>query len=127
MLFRSEPRRDEGMLGDRYLPPGEFRTALDRTRTIWAELDDLEQAHRLPGTLQPSPGIALAMYHWARGASLDTVLDDAELAAGDFVRWTKQTIDLLDQLSVVADPPVGPVARKALDAVRRGIVAYTAV
>ncbi|RPE74973.1 MULTISPECIES: RNA helicase [unclassified Frondihabitans] len=122
-----EPRRDEGMLGDRYLPPGEFRTALDRTRTIWAELDDLEQAHRLPGTLQPSPGIALAMYHWARGASLDTVLDDAELAAGDFVRWTKQTIDLLDQLSVVADPPVGPVARKALDAVRRGIVAYTAV
>ncbi|ARC56812.1 putative helicase HelY [Frondihabitans sp. 762G35] len=122
-----EPRRDEGMLSERYLPRGEFRTALDRTQTIWSELDDLEQAHRLPGTQQPAPGLALAMHRWARGASLDSVLDDADLAAGDFVRWTKQTIDLLDQLSVVADPPVGPVARKALDAVRRGIVSYSTV
>ena len=122
-----EPRRDEGAVSERYLPRGEFRTALDRTRTIWSELDDLEQAHKLPGTQQPAPGLALAMHRWARGASLDSVLDDAELAAGDFVRWTKQTIDLLDQLSVVADLPVGPVARKALDAVRRGIVSYSAV
>lgn len=122
-----EPRRDEGMVSERYLPRGEFRTALDRTRTIWSELDDLEQAHKLPGTAQPAPGLALAMHRWARGAPLDSVLDDAELAAGDFVRWTKQTIDLLDQLSAVADPPVGPIARKALDAVRRGIVSYTAV
>ncbi|ROQ40904.1 ATP-dependent RNA helicase HelY [Frondihabitans sp. PhB188] len=122
-----EPRRDEGMLGDRFLPRGEYRTALDRTQTIWSELDDLEQSHRLPGTSQPSPGIALAMQKWARGADLDTVLDDAELAAGDFVRWTKQTIDLLDQLSMVADPPVGATARKALDAVRRGIVSYSTV
>jgi len=122
-----EPRRDEGMLSDRYLPRGEYRTALDRTQTIWAELDDLEQAHRLPGTIQPAPGLALAMQQWARGADLDTVLETAELAAGDFVRWTKQTIDLLDQLSVVADNPVGATARKALDAVRRGIVSYSAV
>lgn len=122
-----EPRRDEGLVSERYLPRGEYRTALDRTQTIWSELDDLEQAHRLPGSTQPSPGLALAMHRWARGASLDSVLDDAELAAGDFVRWTKQTIDLLDQLSIVADPPVGPTARKALDAVRRGIVAYSTV
>ena len=46
------------------------------------------------------------------------------LAAGDYVRWCKQTIDLLDQLSLVADPPVAVTARTALDAVRRGIVAY---
>ena len=122
-----EPRRDEGTLSERSLPRGAFRTALDRTQTLWAELDDLEQEHRLPGSQPPSPGLALAMHRWARGASLDSVLEDAELAAGDFVRWTKQTIDLLDQLSVVADPPVGPVARRALEAVRRGIVAYSAV
>jgi ATP-dependent RNA helicase HelY len=67
------------------------------------------------------------MYRWARGARLDSVLDDADLAAGDFVRWTKQTIDLLDQLSVVADAPVGATARQALDAIRRGIVAYSTV
>jgi ATP-dependent RNA helicase HelY len=120
-----EPRRDEGLVSERYLPRGEFRTALDRTQTIWSTLDDLEQSHRLPGTLQPSPGLALAMHRWARGADLDSVLDDADLAAGDFVRWSKQTIDLLDQLSIVADAPVGATARKALDAVRRGIVAYS--
>jgi len=122
-----EPRRDEGTLSEGSLPRGAYRTALDRTQTLWAELDDLEQEHRLPGSQPPSPGLALAMHRWARGASLDSVLEDAELAAGDFVRWTKQTIDLLDQLSVVADPPVGPTARRALDAVRRGIVAYSAV
>jgi len=67
------------------------------------------------------------MNSWARGATLDRVLDEAEMAAGDFVRWTKQTIDLLDQLSIVADAPVASTARAALDAVRRGIVAYTSV
>lgn len=67
------------------------------------------------------------MHSWARGGTLDRVLDEADLAAGDFVRWTKQTIDLLDQLSIVAEPPVATTARKALDAVRRGIVAYASV
>jgi len=55
------------------------------------------------------------------------VLRDTDLAAGDFVRLTKQTIDLLDQLSMVADAPVGPTARKALELIRRGIVAYSSV
>ncbi|WP_423924043.1 DEAD/DEAH box helicase [Frigoribacterium sp. 2-23] len=122
-----EPRRDEGTLSERFLPRGAFREALDKTQLLWAELDDVEQEHRLPGSNPPAPGLALAMHRWARGAALDSVLDDADLAAGDFVRWTKQTIDLLDQLSVVADLPVGPTARQALDAVRRGIVAYSAV
>ena len=67
------------------------------------------------------------MHRWASGGALDHVLREADMAAGDFVRWTKQTIDLLDQLSVVADGEVGRRARQALDAVRRGIVAYSSV
>ena len=58
---------------------------------------------------------------------LDRVLIEADMAAGDFVRWAKQTIDLLDQLSLVADVPLATTARNALDAVRRGIVAYSSV
>jgi ATP-dependent RNA helicase HelY len=58
---------------------------------------------------------------------LDRVLSEADMAAGDFVRWSKQTIDLLDQLSLVADGELASTARKALDAVRRGIVAYSSV
>jgi ATP-dependent RNA helicase HelY len=122
-----EPRRDEGQVSDRYLPKGAFRPALDRTTDLWSRLDDVEREHKLPGSLPLSSGLSLAMNHWAQGASLDSVLLDADLAAGDFVRLTKQTIDLLDQLSVVADAPVGPRARTALDLIRRGIVAYSSV
>ncbi|WEK14272.1 MAG: DEAD/DEAH box helicase [Candidatus Microbacterium phytovorans] len=120
-----EPRRDEG--GDRALPRGAFRAALSDTQQLWAVLDDLERDHRLPGSEPVAAGLAQAIHSWARGAALDRVLAEADLAAGDFVRWTKQTIDLLDQLSIVADPPVATTARQALDAVRRGIVAYSAV
>jgi ATP-dependent RNA helicase HelY len=34
---------------------------------------------------------------------------------------------LLDQISIVADGQVGRTARSALDAIRRGIVAYSSV
>ncbi len=122
-----EPRRDEGAPNDRNLPGGPFREAFERTTDLWARLDDLEREHRLPGTSPLSTGLTLAMYRWAGGASLDAALGIADLAAGDFVRWTKQTIDLLDQLSVVADSPVGATARTSLDSIFRGIVAYSSV
>jgi len=122
-----EPRREEGQLSDRFLPRGAFRAALDRTTQLWSELDDLERDHRLPGSEPVSAGVSLAMSRWSQGESLDRVLVDAELAAGDFVRLTKQTIDLLDQISIVADAKVGATARAALDGIRRGIVAYSSV
>jgi ATP-dependent RNA helicase HelY len=122
-----EPRRDEGAPSDRNLPRGPFREAFDRTTDLWARLDDVETAHKLPGTNPLATGLTLAMHKWASGGSLDAALGIADLAAGDFVRWTKQTIDLLDQLSVVADSPVGSTARTALDSIFRGIVAYSSV
>ena len=113
--------------GERGLPRGPFRTALSATESLWQRLDDLEQEHHLPGTEAVATGLAQAMYSWARGMPLERVLIEADMAAGDFVRWAKQTIDLLDQLSLVADAPLATTARKALDAVRRGIVAYSSV
>ncbi|MCI1018043.1 DEAD/DEAH box helicase [Microbacterium sp. C5A9] len=123
-----EPRRDEANSGERGLPRGSFRSAYEKTTTLWAELDDLEKDHHLPGSEPLAAGLAGAMHSWARGASLDRVLVDADMAAGDFVRWTKQTIDLLDQLSIVAeDSALARNARTALDGVRRGIVAYSSM
>jgi ATP-dependent RNA helicase HelY len=122
-----EPRRDEGLAHDRYLPRGAFRPALEKTIEIWSRLDDLERENRLSGSEPPSTSLALAMHAWAKGTSLNTVLSEADMAAGDFVRWTKQTIDLLDQLSLVAEGPVGRTARQALESIRRGIVAYSSV
>jgi ATP-dependent RNA helicase HelY len=122
-----EPRREEGEISDRYLPKGPFRPALEKTQELWSRLDDLERDNRLPGSQPVSTGLCLAMQDWARGGNLNGVLQEADMAAGDFVRWAKQTIDLLDQLSLVAERPVGRTARSALEAVRRGIVAYSSV
>lgn len=122
-----EPRREGSDIGDRGLPRGAFRAALEATEAVWEELSALELHHRLPEGQPPSPGLALATQKWAQGAALDVVLRDAELAAGDFVRWMKQAIDLLDQLSIVADGPLGRRARQAIDGIRRGIVAYSGV
>ncbi|MCU1506213.1 MAG: helicase [Microbacteriaceae bacterium] len=122
-----EPRRDEGQPSDRYLPKGAFRPAFEKTTDLWSKLDDIEQDSKLPGSNPLSTGLSLAMNRWAQGASLDSILGDADLAAGDFVRMTKQTIDMLDQISLVADAKVARTARTALDSIRRGIVAYSSV
>ncbi|WP_350349918.1 DEAD/DEAH box helicase [Agromyces sp. G08B096] len=121
-----EPRRDDRGVEYR-LPKGRFRSALERTTDAWAVLDDLERDHRLAGSEAPSPALAQAMWSWARGAGLGTVLDDTDLAAGDFVRLTKQVIDLLDQISIVADAELSATARAAIDGVRRGVVIDGAV
>lgn len=127
-----EARRD-GPLEAR-LPPGKVGDALTATARLWAELEDDERRHRLDRTRQPDPGFAWAVYRWARGESLEKVLsaaeeNGAELGAGDFVRWCRQVIDFLDQIRDVVGggDPVGASARKAVDALRRGVVAMATV
>jgi ATP-dependent RNA helicase HelY len=125
--FVFEPRHEEGAISERYLPRGPFRGAWERLLALWERLDELERSHQLPGSNAPSVGLCTAMHRWARGGQLDAVLLEADLAAGDFVRSAKQTIDLLDQVSQVADGQVARTARTALESIRRGIVAYSSV
>lgn len=122
-----EPRREEGLINERYLPRGKFIDALHETQNLWSDLEELESYHKLPGTNPLATGLSLAMYKWAKGSRLDDVLFDADMPAGDFVRWSKQTIDLLDQLAQVTSGELQKTARLALDQVRRGIVAYSTV
>ncbi|MEY4102578.1 MAG: hypothetical protein RIR88_712 [Actinomycetota bacterium] len=119
-----EPRREEGTISERHLPRGPFLEALHETQSLWSDLEELETYHKLPGTQPLATGLCLAMHKWAKGVRLNDVLFDADMPAGDFVRWSKQTIDLLDQLSKVADGTLKNTARTALDKVRRGIVAF---
>jgi ATP-dependent RNA helicase HelY len=67
------------------------------------------------------------VFRWASGSALDDVLRTLDLAAGDFVRWSKQVIDILDQIRNAGDEDLARTARQATDAVRRGIVAYATV
>jgi len=56
------------------------------------------------------------------------VLQGGELAAGDFVRWCKQVIDLLDQLAVAAPTQrLRSTSQRAVGALRRGVVAYSSL
>ena len=110
-------------------PDGPVREALAATVRLWAGLESAEHEHRLELTREPDLGFAWPAYRWARGESLDHVLaaaevGGAELSAGDFVRWCKQLLDLLEQIAVVAGPehPVGRAAASAIKELRRGVV-----
>ncbi len=125
-----ESRRDERSLAPRV--PTALRGALTETVRIWSALDDLERGHRLEPTLEPDLGLVWAVYRWAGGARLETVLADGEIAAGDFVRWCKQVVDLLDQIATAAradgrPSPTSRAAQQAITQVRRGVVAYSSV
>ncbi|MFF3564285.1 DEAD/DEAH box helicase [Streptomyces sp. NPDC002574] len=116
------------------LPSGNAKEALGEMVRIWGRLDALEEEHRINqaegvGQREPDLGFAWSAYRWASGHGLDAVLRDAEMPAGDFVRWTKQLIDVLGQIAGAA-PEGGQVrrnARKAVDGLLRGVVAYSSV
>jgi ATP-dependent RNA helicase HelY len=121
-----ESRRDDSL--DPTLPAGAVGQALDDTLRLWGELEELEAEHGLSTLRQPDLGLARPMQRWARGQSLDAVLRDGDLAAGDFVRRCKQLVDLLDQVAGAADDmAVRRAARQAIDGVLRGVVAHSAV
>jgi ATP-dependent RNA helicase HelY len=110
------------------LPRGPIRDTADVMTGIWSELDRLERSHRVRFLRRPDFGFAWAAYQWARGATLDHVLVEADLAAGDFVRAVKQLLDVTDQVADAAgDGDLRATARAASDALRRGVVAYSSV
>jgi ATP-dependent RNA helicase HelY len=112
------------------VPAGRVSDALAATVRIWAGLDADERRHRVDRTREPDLGFAWPVHRWARGESLSAVLTAAEqngseLSAGDFVRWCRQVLDLLDQIAGVSGrgSGVGRAAAEAVTAIRRGVVA----
>ncbi|OON82429.1 DEAD/DEAH box helicase [Streptomyces tsukubensis] len=117
------------------VPSGKAKSALAEMVRIWGRLDAVEEDFKISqtegvGQREPDLGFAWAAYTWASGKGLDEVLREADMPAGDFVRWTKQLIDVLGQISAAAPregSTVARTARKAVDAVLRGVVAYSSV
>jgi ATP-dependent RNA helicase HelY len=122
-----ETRRSDDAVSPR-LPGGRVRQVLADMVSLWADLDALEREHHLDFLREPDLGFAWAAYRWAEGAALDEVLLETDLAAGDFVRWMKQLLDLTDQVAVASgDSGTRTTARATADALRRGVVAYSSV
>jgi len=122
-----EARRSDDASGPK-LPGGQGRDAIAGVVQLWAELSELERQHGLESLRDPDLGFAWAAHRWALGASLDEVLIESDLAAGDFVRWTKQLVDLAAQVAdVVGGGPLRATARTCVDVLRRGVVAYSSL
>ncbi|MDT5009319.1 MAG: ATP-dependent helicase HelY [Mycobacterium sp.] len=112
------------------IPTAPLRRALAQTRRLSGTLRSDEQRHRLNASREPDEGFVPAVYRWATTGDLATALAASDvgtgttLSAGDFVRWCRQVLDLLDQIRTTAsDNGLRTSAKRAIDAVRRGVVA----
>jgi ATP-dependent RNA helicase HelY len=116
------------------LPSGRVGEVLTETVRLWGELSALEAEEKVSFLREPDLGFAYAAYRWASGHRLESVLRDADLAAGDFVRWCKQLADILGQIGDAAGSDLTPeavalarTAHEAVGAVKRGVVAFSSV
>ena len=116
------------------VPTGKLRRSLNQTRKLWTELRTDEQRHRITQSREPDDGFVPAVYRWATTGDLTSALAASDatgsgtpLSAGDFVRWCRQVLDLLDQVRNAAPTPeLRTTAKRAINDIRRGVVAVDA-
>ena len=133
VLYESRGDTAGGVVGVD-IPTAGLRRALAQTRRVSAELRGDEQRHRLAPGREPDEGFVTAVYRWATTGDLATALAASDvsgsgspLSAGDFVRWCRQVLDLLDQVRIAAPAPaLRSTAKRAVNDVRRGVVAVDA-
>jgi ATP-dependent RNA helicase HelY len=115
------------------VPPAPWFSSTDvraRWRRLAAISEDLRATERSVGLAEhrpPDPTFAAIAHAWVAGEGFAEVVGDDELTGGDFVRTTKQLIDLLRQLAIVApDEATRRAASHAAEAAFRGVVADSA-
>lgn len=134
VLYESRGGDGPGASSRAEAPTPRLRQALGQTARLSAELRADEQTHRIGQSREPDDGFVNVIYRWARTGDLAAALAAADatgagspLLAGDFVRWCRQVLDLLDQVRNAApDPEVRAVAKRAINDIRRGVVAVDA-
>lgn len=133
MVYQS--RRDAYGGGVDAMPGNKrVRDALSDTLRVWQETNEVQARHSGGSeaflTREPDTGFCAPISAWASGRSLNEALTAASaggqlLSPGDFVRWNRQVIDLLEQIrgSVDREAPLHGAARRAVKSLRRGVVA----
>lgn len=115
-------------------PTQPVRKALQQTLRLSLALRADEQTHRIAPSREPDDGFVNVIYRWARTGDLAAALAAADLSgagspilAGDFVRWCRQVLDLVDQVRNAApDAELRATAKRAINDIRRGVVAVDA-
>jgi ATP-dependent RNA helicase HelY len=94
---------------------------------LWKQIRRKEDERGLELTREPDPGFADKAFRWAAGWPLEDVLSEDD-PAGDFVRATKQLIDLLRQIEeVTGDEDLRAAVARAVAGLHRGVVAYSSL
>ncbi len=107
------------------LPPIPFApfadTFLDKLEEIRKQIGSVEAKHGLDEQQLVDPGFIDVIHGWASGHDLADLFDDDDIRAGDFVRSSRQLLDLIRQIRD-SYPTYRSVASEALAAIDRGIV-----
>jgi ATP-dependent RNA helicase HelY len=137
VLYESRGGDGAGAAFAAEVPTQRLRQALQQTSRLSTALRADEQAHRIAPSREPDDGFVHVIYRWAGTGDLAAALAAADahpsggtgspLSAGDFVRWCRQVLDLMDQVRNAApDAELRATAKRAINDVRRGVVAVDA-
>lgn len=105
------------------IPSGNVQQALGEIVQLWSKLEALETKFDVATQKEPDFGFCWISFRWANGHSLNSVLKGSDLSVGDFVRSTKQLIDLLNQIATASDN-LRDRCRAGMKSLDRGVVAY---
>ena len=105
------------------LPSQKVTSTLTEIISLWAQLEAIENDFGVKTQREPDAGFCFISYKWASGNSLNSVLKGSDMSVGDFVRSTKQLVDLLNQIAGASEK-FRPVCKDAVKRIDRGVVAY---
>ena len=105
------------------LPSQRVTSTLTEIISLWAALEKIENDFGVKTQREPDAGFCFISYKWASGNSLNSVLKGSDMSVGDFVRSTKQLVDLLNQIAGASEK-LRPVCKDAVKRIDRGVVAY---
>jgi ATP-dependent RNA helicase HelY len=105
------------------IPHQNVANALATVTSIWAQLEEIEEEFGVKTQREPDFGFCYAAYRWASGHNLASVLKGTDMTVGDFVRSTKQLIDLLTQIGGASEH-LRPRCKEAMRKIDRGVVSY---
>ena len=118
-IFVFESRKNEAPR----IPNSKVQDALKEVVKIWSKLHDLESSYDLSTQKEPDFGFCWMAFRWASGHGLNSILRGSDLSVGDFVRASKQLIDLLNQIAG-ANAQFREKAQSAIKKIDRGVVVY---
>jgi ATP-dependent RNA helicase HelY len=119
MIYQSRSQED---LAPK-IPHQNVASALGEIAHVWGQLEEIEEKHQVQTQKAPDLGFCYISYRWANGNSLNNVLKGSDMSVGDFVRSTKQLIDLMNQIAAASEK-LRPTCREAVKRIDRGVVSY---